>query len=170
MDLFVREAQLEDGEAIANILNPIIEARAYTALTAPFSVEAVRDFILNLPQRGIFHVAVCCNKQYDKQRIVGCQDVQPFSTYTPAFDHVGVIGTFIDLAYRRQGISKKLFEVTFEAARHRGYEKLFTYVRADNSAALATYLSQGFYEIGLARKHAKINGRYVDEIMIERFL
>lgn len=166
MNLFIREAQLEDSAAIANILNPIIETRAYTALTAPFSVEAVREFILNLPQRGIFHVAICCNQQ----KIVGCQDIQPFSTYTPAFDHVGVIGTFIDLAHRRQGISKQLFQATFETARCKGYEKLFTYVRADNVAALATYLSHGFYEIGVAQRHAKIDKKYVDEIMIERFL
>jgi len=58
----------------------------------------------------------------------------------------------------------------FEAARCKGYEKLFAYVRADNTAALATYLSQGFRIIGTAQRHAKINGRYVDEIMIERAL
>jgi L-amino acid N-acyltransferase YncA len=166
MNLLIRAAQPEDAEAIGDVLNPIIKTGAYTALTAPFSVEAIREFILTLPQRAIFHVAVNC----DQQKIVGHQDVQPFSTFTPAFDHVGMIGTFVDLAYRRQGISSQLFAATFEAARHQGYEKLFTYVRADNAAALATYLRQGFHNIGIARKHAKINERYVDEIMIERFL
>lgn len=101
---------------------------------------------------------------------MGLQDVEPFATYTPAFDHVGVIGTFVDLSNRRRGIGRSLFQATFEAARHKGYEKLFAYVRADNAAALAAYLEQGFYEIGTARKHAKIKGMYVDEVMIERFL
>lgn len=53
---------------------------------------------------------------------------------------------------------------------HQGYEKLFAYVRSDNPNALITYQSQGFSIIGTAKKHAKINGEYVDEIMIERFL
>ena len=32
------------------------------------------------------------------------------------------------------------------------------------------YLGQGFVEVGRARRHAKIDGRYIDEVMIERFL
>lgn len=166
MDLFVREAQLNDAEAIANLLNPIIEAGVYTVLTTPLSVEAEQKFILNFPQRGILHVAVC----RDQQRIVGCQNVEPFATYTSAFDHVGVIGTFVDLDYRRQGVGKSLFKATFKAARDKEYEKLFGFVRADNLVALAAYFNQVFYSIGTARRHAKINEMYVDEIMIERFL
>ena len=41
---------------------------------------------------------------------------------------------------------------------------------ADNDAALSTYTHQGFSIVGTASRHAKIDGRYVDEIMIERFL
>ena len=52
----------------------------------------------------------------------------------------------------------------------KGDEKLFAFVRADNPAALATYVRQGFVVIGTARQHAKIDGRYVDEVMIERVL
>jgi RimJ/RimL family protein N-acetyltransferase len=55
-------------------------------------------------------------------------------------------------------------------ARRKGYEKIFTFVRADNPAALATYRKQGFTIVGTARRHAKINGAYVDEIIIELFL
>lgn len=166
MKILIRDAQLNDAEGIVRVLNPIIQAGVYTALTAPFSIESEREFILNFPQRGILHVAVCL----DEQKIVGLQDVEPFGSYTPAFDHVGVIGTFVDLSYRRQGIGKSLFQATFEAARAKGYEKLFAFVRADNTAALAAYLSQDFKIIGTAQKHAKINNVYMDEIMIEKFL
>jgi len=58
----------------------------------------------------------------------------------------------------------------FEAARLKGYEKLSAFVRADNIAALTAYLSQRFRIIGTAQRQAKINGKYVDEILIERFL
>jgi RimJ/RimL family protein N-acetyltransferase len=37
-------------------------------------------------------------------------------------------------------------------------------------AALATYLNQGFRVVGTAQRHARINDKYVDEIMIEMFL
>ena len=166
MKLIVRPAQPEDAAAIVAIFNPIIESGKYTAFDTPFTVEAEREYIANFPARGVFHVAV----RQDDQKIVGFQSMEPFATYTRAFDHVGVVGTYVDLAERRQGIAGQLFAATFEAARQKGYEKLFTFIRADNPAALATYQQQGFQIIGTAHRQAKINRSYVDEIMVERFL
>jgi L-amino acid N-acyltransferase YncA len=164
VSVFVREARVEDALGIIQTLNPIIEARANSVLTATFSEQEERDFIGQFPKRGIFHVAV------SNQTIVGFQTVEPFGAYTPAFDHVGTIGTFVSMSHQQQGIGKSLFQATFEAAISKGYEKLFAYVRADNIAGLAAYLRQGFSKIGIAQKHAKIGDVYVDEIIIERFL
>jgi L-amino acid N-acyltransferase YncA len=166
MELLIREARPDDAGAIVSIINPIIEAGIYTAFDTPFSVEAEREYILNLPQRGIFHVAI--GRQ--DQRVVGFQSMEPFATYTHAFDHVGVLGTYVNLSYRRQGIATRLFMAMFEAARLKGYEKIFTFVRVDNQGALAAYLNQGFRIVGTAQRQAKVNGKYIDEIIIERFL
>jgi L-amino acid N-acyltransferase YncA len=166
MDLSVRRAEPDDAEAIVRILNPIIEARVFTVLDTPFSSGAEREFIANFPARGIFHVAV----QQTDRRVVGFQTLEPFATYTRAFDHVGVVGTFVALDVRRRGIARRLFEATLRAARRNDYAKLFTFVRADNQAALQTYLDQGFRVIGTAVRQAKIDGRYVDEILIEKWL
>jgi L-amino acid N-acyltransferase YncA len=81
-----------------------------------------------------------------------------------------VIGTYVDLSRRRQGIGGRLFAATFEAARAKGYEKLFSYVRADNNSGLNAYLKHGFRTVGTAQHHAKISGRYIDEILIEKLL
>jgi len=166
MHLAIRDARPEDAQGIVDVLNPIIEAGTYTALDTPYTAAAEREYIRDFPTRGVFLVAV---SQTD-QVIVGFQSMEPFATYTHAFDHVGVLGTYVDLRRRRQGIATRLFEATFAAAIQKGYEKIFTFVRADNAAALATYLAQGFRTVGTARKHAKIDGQYVDEIMIEKLL
>ena len=47
-------------------------------------------------------------------------------------------------------------------------EELFAFVRADNVGGLAFYKRIGFEVIGIAKRHAKIKGRYIDEVMIER--
>jgi L-amino acid N-acyltransferase YncA len=159
-------ARLDDAAAIVGILNPIIEAGVYTAFDTPLTVDAEREYILNFPQRGVFHVAVLL----PDRAVVGFQSMEPFATFTHAFDHVGIIGTYVDILYRRHGIGKSLFEVTFETARTKGYEKILIYVRADNAGALASYLQRGFHIIGTAQRQAKIKGTYVDEIIIERFL
>jgi L-amino acid N-acyltransferase YncA len=162
----IRDARVEDAGEVAGILNAIIAARAYTAFDTPVTVEQQRAFIRNFPARGVFLVAV----DPDSRAIAGFQDLSPFADFTHAFDHVGVIGTYVALDRRRQGIATALFAATFGAAVRKGYEKIFTYVRADNTAGLQTYLRQGFRVVGTAERHAKIDGRYVDEILIERFL
>jgi L-amino acid N-acyltransferase YncA len=162
----IRDVRVEDAEAILAILNPIIAARCYTALDTPFTVEQEREFIRTFPTRGIFLVAVDASSD----RIVGLQTVSPFADFTHAFDHVGVIGTFVALELRRKGIARRLFEATFGAARARGYEKFFTYVRSDNDAALQAYICQGFRVVGVAERQVKIDGRYIDEILIEKLL
>jgi L-amino acid N-acyltransferase YncA len=166
MDLSVRDAEPADAEALVGILNPIIDARLYTAFDTPFTVDAERAYIVNLPPRGIWKVAV---RDRD-HRVVGFQITEPYASYTGAFDHVGTLGTYVDLDVRRQGVATRLFAATFDAARQNGYEKAFTFVRADNPAALQTYLDHGFVVVGNARRQAKIDGRYIDEILIEKWL
>ena len=102
--------------------------------------------------------------------IVGFQSMEPFATYTHAFDHVGVLGTYVELSRRRMGIGSALFAATFEAARRKQYQKLFTYILAHNAAALRAYAKQGFSIVGTARRHARIRNNYVDMVVVERLL
>jgi L-amino acid N-acyltransferase YncA len=164
INLTIRPAVSDDAFGIVNVVNPIIEAGVYTAFDTPFSVEAEQRYIETLPARGIFHVAVSGGK------IVGFQSMEPFATYTHAFEHVGVMGTYVDLSCRRMGIGSALFEATFDEARRKQYEKLFTYIMAHNVAALRAYTKHGFSMVGTARRHAKIGRAYVDMVVVERLL
>jgi L-amino acid N-acyltransferase YncA len=166
MDLTIRDATVDDAEGVARLLNQSIESRAQTVFSRPFTVDEERAFIASFPPRGIFHVAV----REEDRRVVGFQNMEPFGPYTDAFAHVGVLGTYVDPDLRRRGIARRLFEATYRAAVKKGYEKIFTFVRADNEPGLRTYLNQGFQIVGTARRQAKIDGRYIDEVLIERFL
>jgi RimJ/RimL family protein N-acetyltransferase len=165
-EVVVRRARSDDAAGVIAVFNPIIEGGLYSSFEHPFTEAAERAFIEGLGPREMMLVAV----ESANGRIVGFQSLSPFATYTTAFDHVGVIGTFVDLERRGQGIASHLFPATFAAARAMGYEKIFTFVRADNPAALATYEKHGFVPVGTAQRHAKIHGKYVDEIAIEKWL
>lgn len=166
MTLAVRDVCVGDAEGVKNILNPIVEEGRFTVLDKTFSLDEERAFIANFPERGVFKVAL----SDEPSVIVGFQNVEPFASYTSAFDHVGIIATFVDSQFRRQGIAKKLFEASYLTAKSLGYEKLFAYVRADNPRALSVYSGQGFNVIGTAKNHAKIKGVFIDEVLIEKFL
>jgi len=166
MELSIRDATPADAAAIVAILNPIIEARVYTVFDAPFSVEAEHEYLTRFPPRGVWKVAI----RASDDRLVGFQVMEPYASYTRAFDHVGTLGTYVDLGCRRQGVARSLFGVTLRAAVAKGYQKAFTFVRADNPAALETYLQHGFSIVGTARQHSRIDGRFIDEIFIEKQL
>ncbi|MCK8080474.1 GNAT family N-acetyltransferase [Vibrio sp. 1CM24A] len=166
MSLTIREVAVEDAQGIIDVLNPIIIEARYTILDQTFTVNEEKAFIESFPKRGVFSVAV----NETTNQLLGFQNVEPFATYTKAFDHVGIIGTYVDANSRGQGVAKQLFDYTFKAAKAKGYEKLFAYVRADNERALAVYIEQGFEIVGTAKKHGKIGDQYFDEILIEKFL
>lgn len=166
MDLLIREACPEDAAGIIQILNPIIDSGKYTVLDRIFTEQEEREFIARFPERGIFHVAECA----EDGKIVGFQNIEPFAIYTRVFEHVGGIATFVELSLRRQGVGARLSEVTFPVARRKGFEKIFTYVRADNRTSLLFHLKLGFRIVGTARRQAKLGQKYIDEIVIERFL
>jgi len=157
---------MTDAQGVINILNPIIEEGRFTILDITFTLKEEEVFIENFPKQGIFNVAI----HPETKQVVGFQVIEPFATYTHAFDHVGVIGSYVDSDYMRLGIASSLFTASFNDAKSMGYEKLFAYVRADNARALSTYIKQGFEKAGLAKKHAKVKGNYIDEVFIEKFL
>lgn len=88
----IRPVRVGDAEGIVNVLNPLVETGESTALDTVFTAEQERIFIRDFPVQGLFQVA----EQTDGGVIVGFQNVEPFATYTAAFAHVGVIGTYVD--------------------------------------------------------------------------
>lgn len=166
MHIEIREAGLDDAEAMASIWNEIIRTKQYSAMDTLLSAESQRKFLTDFPERGVFLVA----EDAEDQQVIGFQSLEPFASYTHAFDHVAVIGTCVRLSLRGHGIGTQLAEVGFEQAKKKGFNKLFTYVRADNQAALDFYRKLSFLTIGIAKKHAKFDSKYVDSVFLEKFL
>ena len=166
MLLQIRPAEPTDAVPLASLLNRIIDAGGYTIMSGPIVPEDQRAFIRSFPSHGVFLVAI------DSQTgsLVGAQDVMPLSEETPAFHHVGEISSFVELTLRGKGIGHRLSKATFEAARSEGFRKLRATIRADNPAAIAFYRSIGFETLGIAKAHAWVEGRYVDEVIAERSL
>jgi L-amino acid N-acyltransferase YncA len=165
MIMLIRKAIPEDAEAIIKIFNPIIESGLYSVIDGPLTIQEERNYIRQFPARGVFHLAVCP----DQNLIVGFQSIEPIASCN-AFSHVASIGTFIDLNQRRRGIGTLLSQSTFSAAIQKNFNKIFSYVRADNPASVQFHLRLGFEIVGTARRHARIGNQYVDEIIIEKHL
>ena len=164
--LVVRPVAVDDAEGVARVLNEAILDGRHSLLDTPFSVEAECGRIAGYPERGIFNVA-----ELTGEGIVGAQSLECFSRYvTHAHDHVLTMGTYVHEPFRRHGVGTRLARASFAEAHERGFEKVFTDIRADNVESLAFHLALGFAVVGTARRQARIGGRYVDVVFVERFL
>ncbi len=164
MSIVIHKAFPEDAKGIIKILNPIIKSGKYVMFDREFTEEYERDFIINFPKTGIFHIA----EKYGE--IVGMQNLERFSPYTNYSNHVGILGTYVDLNKRRQGIGKLLSVQIFQKAKLKGYKKFLIYIREDNPNSIRFYEDLGFSMIGTSRKHLKIDDKYINEVFFEKFL
>ena len=165
MTFSIRAVEEEDAKSIIDVLNPIIGEGAYTVMDKQVTLQDQIDFIRNFPERGLYNVAVC----NESGRVLGVQDVVPIAR-EPAFAHVGAVSTFVSLGSHGRGIGSGLSLATFRAARERGFLKISATIRADNPRALSFYLRQGFRVIGTVQNHALVGGKYIDEILAEKFI
>ena len=161
----IRRAAPDDAAGVAAVLNGVIAGGRHSLLDTPFTVAEERAYIEALPERSFLHVAGTAGD------ILGFQTVIPWSTLmTRELDHVATMGTYVDERHRRRGVGAALAAASFAAALEMGYEKIFTDLRADNLDSLAYHLALGFTIVGAARGHARVAGRNIDVIFIERFL
>ena len=80
--------------------------------------------------------------------------------------HRGVIwGMYVEPEGRRVGVASLLLGTIIDHARSE-VEDLTLAVAAHNEAAIALYRKFGFVEYGLDRRALKIDGEYVDEILM----
>ena len=164
-DASIRRATPDDAAGVAAVLNGVIAGGRHSLLDTPFTEAEERAYIAELPERSCLHVAEVTG------RIIAFQTVVPWNTFvTREFDHVATMGTYVDERQRRRGLGAALASASFAAALEMGYEKIFTDLRADNLDSLGYHLALGFIIVGTARRHARLAGRDIDVIFIERSL
>lgn len=84
--------------------------------------------------------------------------------------HVLELNIAVHPSYRRQGIGRRLIEAASEQARAEGIMKLRLRVLSCNPEALSFYKACGFREEGRLSQEFYVDGRFVDDIWMCRFL
>lgn len=71
---------------------------------------------------------------------------------------------------RGRGAGKLALSALIDAAREAGYWKLVSRIFPENTASRALVRSLGFREVGVYEKHAQLDGRWRDVVIVERLL
>ena len=156
----IRAATPADAEAIVALYNQGIAERQATFETRPREPEEIRAwFEPDLP----FLVAA------DDHRVIGFARVSPYSDRC-VYEGVGEHGVYVDARARGQGVGRRLLEELAREAERRGMYKLTSRVFTTNAASLAAHRAAGFEEIGVQRRHGKLDGEWKDCVLVERLL
>src|SRR5687768_11049158 len=162
MTISIREAGESDAMAIANIYNQGLEERGATFETEP---RTAADIAAKLAGHERFPVLVAV----DGDRVLGWAGL---SAYRPRDCYAGIaeFSIYLDRGARGHGLGRQLLTSLIDAARDHGYWKLVSRVFPFNAASRALCRSCGFREVGVYEKHARLDGRWLDVVIVERLI
>ena len=79
-------------------------------------------------------------------------------------------GVYIARAGRGGGVGRALLTALCDEAERAGLYKLTSRIFSDNAASRAAHVAAGFREVGFQRRHGRLDGRWIDCVLVERLL
>ena len=86
------------------------------------------------------------------------------------YDGIADFSIYLDRSVRGQGLGKVLLQALLDEAQARGFWKVLSRIFTFNAASLALCSSCGFREVGVYEKHACLEGRWLDCVIVEHLI
>jgi L-amino acid N-acyltransferase YncA len=161
--VIVRDAGPADATAICSIYNQGIQDRVATLETEERTLEERRAW---LEARGPRHPVLAVEVD---GTVVAWGSLNSFNPRR-AYDHVADFSLYVERGWRGRGAGQRLLEALIARARALGYHKLVLSAFPTNQAGMTIYRRAGFREVGIYREQGRLDGRWVDTIVMEKIL
>jgi phosphinothricin acetyltransferase len=158
--LTIRRAHRRDLARVAEIYNAGIAERVATFETAHRSVEDINNWI---EDGQPFIVAV------DNDQVIGWARAGGYSDRC-CYEGVGEHAVYVHADARGRGLGRRLLIELCGEAERRGLYKLTGRVFTDNEPSRAAHRAAGFEEVGVQRRHGRLDGQWKDCVLVERLL
>jgi L-amino acid N-acyltransferase YncA len=103
-------------------------------------------------------------------RVVGWASVAPYDEAHEYYAGVGEAALYVDPKARRGGTGRALLTALADEAERRGYHKLVGKIFTSNEPSIALVKSCGWREVGVHRRHGRLDGEWKDVLVVERLL
>src|SRR3954463_14809759 len=163
----IRPATPDDAAAIADIYNQGIRARIATFETEERTPEERRAWLMS--HNAHYPVVVATVREDGQERVVGWASTSEYSSRA-CYAGVAEFSIYIHEAMRGKGIGIVLLNGLIDAAERAGLWKLLSRVFPENAASRAVCKKAGFREVGIHEKHAKLDGVWKDNVIVERLI
>jgi RimJ/RimL family protein N-acetyltransferase len=161
--VLVRPARMADAESTLRNVNRVGREEIYIMVEEVPNLENERRWLSEFD--GVRNVLLVAEANGD---VIGAADCHGGAF--PKDGHVGGIGIAIQDGWREAGLGRRMMERVLEWMRAQGFLKAELAVFATNHRARRLYESLGFVEEGIRRRHVRIRGEYVDEILMGLWL
>jgi phosphinothricin acetyltransferase len=161
--IHIRTATADDAAAIAEIYNQGIEDRVATYETKRRSAEDQRTWFQTIA--GRYPVVVA---EIDGQ-IIGWAGAGLYRD-RECYWGIGEFSMYVRRDSRGQGIGDALIAALISEAERLGLWKLLSRIFPFNEASRALCRKHGFREVGVYEKHARLDGRWLDVVIVERLI
>jgi phosphinothricin acetyltransferase len=163
---------LSDARAVAEIYNQAIRERVATFETDLRTERAMRDWLRERDERHPVLVAMAePNPAGTRPRepILGWASI---ASYRPraCYDGVGEFSVYVRKGHRGAGTGKTLLLSLVDEARRLGYWKLVSRIFPFNAPSRELCRACGFREVGIYEKHGKLDGQWLDTLIVERLI
>jgi len=159
----VRVATVDDAVATAEIYNQGIEDRVATYETESRSPKDQRAWLQSIA--GCYPAVVA---EIDGQ-IIGWAGAGPYRARN-CYRGIGEFSMYVRRDWRGGGIGHLLVGGLITEAERLGLWKLLSRIFLFNKASRALCRKHGFREVGIYEKHARLDGRWLDVVIVERLI
>ncbi|WP_394760726.1 arsinothricin resistance N-acetyltransferase ArsN1 family A [Phenylobacterium sp.] len=159
--MMTRPGRSEDAPAIAEIYNQGIADRIATFETEPRSVGDIEAWFGS----ALALVVVIA----PGGTVVGYAVAHPYADRC-CYRGIGEFSVYVRRDERGRRVGELAMNALIDAAREAGLWKLLSRVFPQNRASLALMARTGFREIGVHEKHGKLDGTWMDTVIVERLI
>ncbi|MBO8164397.1 MAG: GNAT family N-acetyltransferase [Brevibacillus sp.] len=161
----LRPAQPDDAESIIKRMKRVVNEGGYLE-EEPDSLATARQevqTILEMKEEGSMYTVAVLDDE-----VVGAAQLKRGQLQMNA--HVATLRIWVGPNYRGLGIGKELMRYAIDWAEAHGLEKISLDVFSNNQRAVEMYKRYGFVVEGTRKKQFILNGEYVDEVLMSKFL
>lgn len=163
MQSTVRAARLSDAASIARIYNQGIEDRVATFETEPRTAAGIAAL---LSERGERYPTVVVERD---GFVVAWAGSSPSSS-RPCYAGIAEFSVYTERAARGSGAGRAALAALIAACERSGCWKLTSRIFPENLSSRALCARLGFREVGVFRRHARLDGAWRDCVIVERLL
>jgi ribosomal protein S18 acetylase RimI-like enzyme len=160
----IRQARQDDLTGLVGAIRDVIDAKTYVQAESIADVVEGEGVLLrhNDRQSRIFFVA-CVDEE-----VVGWVHLN--APEMAKLEHTAELTLGVLERYQGHGIGSHLLERGLEWAGSHGYEKIYNSVPSTNEEAIDFLQAHGFDVEATREGHYKLDGEYIDEVMLAKHL